>query len=280
MKAELPEMETLTYEQDEDGIGLLQFNRPEKLNAWTSRMWEEMGALGEMLQHDSSVRAVIVSGKGRAFSSGIDTSVFAGGTLDVRPDSTGTAARHHEHHVTNMIMSIASTYAWLEAAPFPTIAAVHGYAIGAGLQVALACDIRVFAHGTISGLLEHKYGMLPDLGGTQRLPRLVGPGRAKQLIWTAAKIDADEAYRIGLCEVTVPHEELFETARRLAATLAAQPPLAVQGVKRAVQASMDLPIAAGAIVEAEAQTKCLESQDFTEALTAFVGGRAPNYLGL
>lgn len=110
MKAELPEMETLTYEQDEDGIGLLQFNRPEKLNAWTSRMWEEMGALGEMLQHDSSVRAVIVSGKGRAFSSGIDTSVFAGGTLDVRPDSTGTAARHHEHPVTNMIMSIASTY--------------------------------------------------------------------------------------------------------------------------------------------------------------------------
>lgn len=241
-------------------------------------MWSEMGALGEALVGDPTVRAVIVAGNGRAFSSGIDTSVFGAGGLELG-QSADTGVRHHEHPVTNMIMQIASTYSWLEDAPFPTIAAVHGYAFGAGLQVALACDIRIFAHGTQVGLLEHKYGMLPDLGGTQRLPRLVGPGRAKQLIWTAARIDDDEAFRIGLCEMHVPQEELDEVAQELAGQLASQPPLAVQGVKRAVQASMDLAIADGKVVEAQQQTKCLESQDFTEALTAFIEGRPPKYSG-
>ena len=94
------------------------------------------------------------------------------------------------------------------ARAYPTIAAVRGYAFGAGLQLALACDIRVFARGTKVGLLEHKYGILPDLGGTQRLPRVVGAGKAKEMIWTAARIDADEAYRIGLCERLVDDAEL------------------------------------------------------------------------
>ncbi len=278
MNTGIPQMETITYEQSDEGIGWLRFNRPEKLNAWTSQMWSEMGALGEALTPDPSVRAVVVAGNGRAFSSGIDTSVFGAGGINLGDGTAGMTTRH-EHPTTNMIMNVASTYSWLEDAPFPTIAAVHGYAFGAGLQVALACDIRIFAHGTEVGLLEHKYGMLPDLGGTQRLPRLVGPGRAKQLIWTAARIDDDEAFRIGLCEMHVPHEELDEVAQGLAEQLASQPPLAVTGVKRAVQASMDLPIAEGKLVEALEQTKCLESQDFTEALTAFIEGRPPKYSG-
>jgi len=155
----------------------------------------------------------------------------------------------------------------------------RGYALGAGLQLALACDIRVFGRGASVGLLEHKYGILPDLGGTQRLPRVVGRGKAKELIWTAARIDADEAYRIGLCERLVDDGEVETEARTLATAIAAQPPLAVQGAKRAVDAAGRMPVAEGLVVEAEQQAVCLRSDDMREAITAFVEGRSPNYAG-
>ncbi len=119
-----------------------------------------------------------------------------------------------------MVMRTQESYSWLETAPFATIAAVRGYALGAGLQTALACDIRIFARGTSVGLLEFKYGIIPDLGGTQRLPRLVGPGKAKEMIFTSARIDADEAFRIGLCEQLVSDEELDEAAEKLAEKIA------------------------------------------------------------
>src|SRR5207245_10169359 len=107
---------------------------------------------------------------------------------------------------------------WLEEAPYATIAAVRGYALGAGLQLALACDVRVFAEGTKSGLLEFKYGILPDLGGTQRLPRAVGAAKAKELIFTAGQIDADEALRIGLTQRLVPDPDPHTQPGRLAPT--------------------------------------------------------------
>jgi enoyl-CoA hydratase/carnithine racemase len=219
----------------------------------------------------------VVTGEGRAFSSGIDTSVFTGGSdndigADVEP---GT----HADPSVAAIMQTQDAYTWLEEAPYPTIAAVHGYALGAGLQLALACDIRVFARGTEVGLLEHKYGILPDLGGTQRLPRVVGPGKAKELIWTAARIDADEAYRIGLCERLVDADALLDESRVLAELIAAQPPLAVRGAKRAIAAAATLPVREGLVVEAEAQAVCLASNDMREAIGAFVGQRPPEYTG-
>jgi enoyl-CoA hydratase/carnithine racemase len=167
----------------------------------------------------------------------------------------------------------------LEEAPFPTIAAVRGFALGAGLQMALACDIRVFARGTSVGLLEHKYGILPDLGGTQRLPRVVGAGKAKEMIWTAARIDAEEAYRIGLCERLVDDDALESNVGELAAAIAAQPPLAVQGAKRAVEAADRVPVSEGLVVEAEAQAICLKSDDMREAIQAFMEQRRPDYSG-
>ena len=162
---------------------------------------------------------------------------------------------------------------------YPTIAAVRGFALGAGLQLALACDIRVFARGAQVGLLEHKYGILPDLGGTQRLPRVVGAGKAKEMIWTAARIDADEAYRIGLCERLVDDADLDAEVAGLAAAIAGQPPLAVQGTKRAVEAAGRLPVAEGLLVEAQEQRVCLASDDMREAIAAFVEQRTPEYRG-
>jgi enoyl-CoA hydratase/carnithine racemase len=177
------------------------------------------------------------------------------------------------------IAAIQEGYLWLHEAWYPTIAAVRGYALGAGLQLALACDIRVFARGAQVGLLEHKYGILPDLGGTQRLPRVVGASKAKELIWTAARIDAEEAYRIGLCDRLVDDADLDAEVTALASTIAMQPPLAVEGAKRAVDASDQLPVAQGLVFEAEQQSACLRSADMREAIAALVEGRPPDYQG-
>jgi enoyl-CoA hydratase/carnithine racemase len=259
-----------------DNVGWLRLNRPDKLNSFTIKMWRELGAIGKELQDDPSLRALVVMGNGRAFSSGIDTSVFTGGNASIED---GVQETTHADPTVNGILRTQEAYTWLENARYPTIAAVHGYAYGAGLQLALACDIRVFARGTKVGLLEHKYGILPDLGGTQRLPRVVGAGKAKELIWTAARIDAEESFRIGLCEQLVEAEELEAAATTLATTIAAQPPLAVQGAKRAVEAAGRLPIAEGLVVEAEEQAIALRSDDMREAITAFVEQRDPNYSG-
>ena len=268
-----------TVELTRDGrIGWLRLNRPDKLNSFTILMWQDLRALGKELRDDPELRALVVIGNGRAFSSGIDTSVFTAGSTDSIEDGVDVGTRHHDPTVDG-ILRTQEAYSWLEEARYPTIAAVRGFALGAGLQMALACDIRVFARGTSVGLLEHKYGILPDLGGTQRLPRVVGPGKAKELIWTAGRIDADEAYRIGLCERLVDDDALEADAGALAATIAAQPPLAVQGAKRAVEAAGRVPVAEGLVVEAEAQAVCLRSADMQEAIRAFVEQRQPDYSG-
>ena len=184
-----------TVELTREGpVGWLRLNRPDKLNSFTILMWQEL-------------RALVVIGNGRAFSSGIDTSVFTASSTDSIEGGDDVGTRHRDPTVDG-IMRTQEAYSWLAEARYPTIAAVRGFALGAGLQMALACDIRVFARGTSVGLLEHKYGILPDLGGTQRLPRVVGASKAKEMIWTAARIDADESYRIGLCDRLVDEADL------------------------------------------------------------------------
>ena len=185
--------ETIEFERA-GSVGWLRLDRPEKLNSFTVAMWHEMRALGEEIRDDGELRAVVVIGKGRAFSSGIDTSVFTGGSAESIETGTDAGTRHADPTIDGILRAQAA-YSWLAEARYPTIAAVRGFALGAGLQLALACDVRVFARGAQVGLLEHKYGILPDLGGTQRLPRVVGASKAKELIWTAARIDADESYR-------------------------------------------------------------------------------------
>jgi enoyl-CoA hydratase/carnithine racemase len=268
------DFETLEFTRD-DGIARLRLNRPERLNAFSVLMWDELLELGAAVRDDPSIRVLIVSGNGRAFSSGIDTTVFTSGSgLTAAADD----GRHDDPAVAS-ILRAQDSYTWLEEARYPTIAAVHGYALGAGLQLALACDIRIFARGTVVGLLEHRYGILPDLGGTQRLPRVVGAGKAKEMIWTAARVDAEESYRIGLCEQLVDADALDGAADALAATIAVQPPLAVQGAKRAVAAAARLPVREGLVVEAEEQAPCLRSADMREAIAAVVEERPPRYEG-
>ena len=275
----MPDATYDTIEFTRDGpVAWLRLNRPDKLNCFTIQMWQEMRALGIAVQGDPDIRALVVIGNGRAFSSGIDTSVFTGNNAGAIEGGDDRGTRHADPTVDG-ILRTQEAYSWLTTARYPTIAAVRGYALGAGLQLALACDIRVFARGAQVGLLEHKYGILPDLGGTQLLPRIVGAGKAKEMIWTAARIDADESYRIGLCERLVDDAELEDEVTALAATIAAQPPLAVQGAKRAVAASGRLPVEEGLVFEAEQQKVCLQSDDMREAIAAVVESRDPVYRG-
>jgi enoyl-CoA hydratase/carnithine racemase len=271
-------METLKYEKL-GPVGWVRLNRPEKLNAMTGRMWRELADLGAELIADPELRCVVVIGEGRAFSAGIDTAALAGS--DDNNDGTVAAlAQLPGGHKTDdplaaSILHAQEAYNWLQDAPFPTIAAVRGYALGAGLQLALAADIRVVAEGTKLGMLEFKYALMPDLGGTQRLPRVVGVAKALELIMTADQIDANEALRIGLANRLVTDDELESVVTALADKLAAQPPIAARNAKKAVHAAFTGTVRDGLIHEATGQAECIRSDDFKEAIAAFVERRTP-----
>jgi enoyl-CoA hydratase/carnithine racemase len=227
--------------------------------------WSVFDALAEAADEvrRSDARVLVVSGEGRSFSSGIDFNVF--GELAQRPQ--------------DMIGRAQAGFRKIAALPIPTIAAVQGHALGAGLQLALACDIRIVARDASMGLLEHRFGIVPDLCGTHRLPALVGPGRAKKMIWLAERIDAEESFRIGLAEMIVAPDELRATVDDLAEKLAAAPPLAVQAVKRLVDGSSRRTLDQGMDAEAEAQMQMFASSDATEAVTAFFEKRTPDFTG-
>jgi len=274
-------MEHLIFER-QGPVGWLRLNRPDKLNSWTFAMWEEMAKLGGELVADPDLLALVVIGEGRAFSSGIDTSNFNPATSGGLFSEAGSGAPTNDtgdDRLVTAITDIQACYSWLAEAPFPTIAAVRGYALGAGMQLAMACDLRIVARGTKLGLPEHRYGLLPDLGGLYWLPRLVGVAKAKELVWTGETIDADEAHRIGLANQVVRDDELETTVSKLAETLAAQPPIAVAGSKRAIDAAGGQTLAEGLREAAVAQAHCIRSSDFLEAVAAFAGQRAPNYQG-
>ncbi len=177
------------------------------------------------------------------------------------------------------VLAIQRAFTWLEEAPYPTIAKVQGHAFGAGMQLALACDLRIAAHDVRMGLLEANWGLMPDLGGTVWLPRLVGPAKALELMMTAAKLRASELLALGIVNRVVPGDELDAEVDGLVAELLKRPPLALRGAKAAVRGGWGEPSATGMRAAAVAQLACLASADFTEAATAFLEGREPKFEG-
>jgi enoyl-CoA hydratase/carnithine racemase len=277
-------METLAYERI-GPIGWLRLNRPDKLNAQTPAMWSELAKLGSELSEDSRLRALVVIGQGRAFSSGIDVGeLMAMGSSGLFAEA-GSGAGDGEVSVVDprsdrlvaAILEIQEAFTWLERAPFPSVAAVRGYALGAGLQLALACDLRVVARGSKLGAPEHRYGLVPDLGATWRLPAAVGTAKAKELILTGESIDADEAHRIGLANRLCDDAELEAVAGSLAETLAAQPPIAVRHAKVLVDTALSQTTDEARLAVAAAQAECIRSADFVEAIAATSERRAPRY---
>jgi enoyl-CoA hydratase/carnithine racemase len=278
-------MQTISYEQV-GAVGWLRLTRAERLNAMTMEMWAEMAKLGETLGDDASLRCLVVIGEGRAFSSGIDLQQLLSGGGGLFSEAgrgsapladSPTTGRGMEDKLVTRIGEIQDAYTWLADAPYPTIAAMRGYALGGGLQLALACDLRIAARGTKLALPEHKYGILPDLGGTYWLPRIVGPAKAKELIFTAETIDAEEAYRIGLINRLVDDADLESAATELAERIASQPPIAVRRTKRAVDQAYHQSLGEGLREAAVGQAECIRSADFLEAVSASLEKRTPAY---
>ncbi|HEX76801.1 MAG TPA: enoyl-CoA hydratase/isomerase family protein [Dehalococcoidia bacterium] len=245
-------------------IAYLTFNRPDVLNSINLQMIREFRDALENVGSDKGLRILIITGAGRAFQAGADIKYMTGLSL----------LEFHEYNHSGM-----KNMDLLESLPQVSIAAVNGYALGGGLEVALACDIRILSEKARVGVPEVKLGILPGAGGTQRLPRIVGKGRALEMITTGEMIDAQEAYRIGLANKVVPDGEVVKAAEEMAQKILANGPLAVIMAKDAVNVGKDLPQDQACEYAHKNITFLFSTQDAKEGLQAFVDKRAPIWKG-
>ena len=248
----------------EGAVALLTIDRP-PVNALSAAVLAELESELERLEADAEVCALLVRGGGaRAFVAGADITEFPKGAA---PTGDGSARG---------LQRVADRF---EASPKPIVAAIHGYCLGGGLELALACDVRVAAEDAQLGQPEIKLGLLPGGGGTQRLPRVIGPNRANLLNFTGDPISGVQAYEWGLVEQVVPTESLGEAGLALAAKLAAQSPHAIAQLKAVARKTRDLPLTEGLKVEAAAFASCLASADGQEGVAAFLEKRQPVWSG-
>ena len=252
---------TIRYERRAH-VGTLTLARPAQRNAVNPAMRHELAALGEELAADDDLRCLVVAGDGPSFCAGID----------LNEDMIGTFGEFADHPVDEAAVdrgvAVAGVYEWIPRLRCPSVAAVRGHAYGAGLQLAIACDFRILADDARVGLVETRYGLLPDMGATFRLPRLIGDARARELILLGDVIDAAEALRIGLATRVAAPRRLETATAEFAARLAALPPLAVTGARRAIDTGWLHDAATSLRVAVQAQADCLRSDEFTRARRA------------
>jgi enoyl-CoA hydratase len=252
---------------DQDGaVAVVTIDHP-PVNALSAPLLEELEAEVVRMDGDESVRAVVLKGAGeRAFVAGADISEFPS-LRDARPQEGGSAR------------GIQKLGARMDKARTPFVAAIHGFCLGGGLELAMACDIRVAAEDAQLGQPEIKLGLIPGGGGTQRLPRLVGLGRALYLNLTGDPIDGKTAYDWGLVERVVPRAELLETAVGIAKAIAARSPHSVAVLRELARTTRDLSLEEGLRREADGFRRCLASEDGAEGVAAFLEKREPQFTG-
>jgi enoyl-CoA hydratase/carnithine racemase len=257
--------EFISTEQD-GAVAVVTIDHP-PVNALSAPLLEELEAELERLDADDAVRAIVLKGAGeRAFVAGADISEFP--TLRAAAQEEGGSAR-----------GIQKLGHRMDAARTPFVAAIHGFCLGGGLELAMCCDIRVAAEDAQLGQPEIKLGLVPGGGGTQRLPRLVGLGRALLLNMTGDFIDGRTAYEWGLVERVVPKEELLDAAFGIARTIAERSPVAIGVLRELTRTCRDLPLEEGLRREADGFRRCLESEDGLEGVTAFLEKREPRFTG-
>jgi len=249
----------------QDGIGIVSINRPKALNALNAATIHELDKMFAELEKNDTVKVVIVTGAGeKSFVAGADITEMQHMTA-IEGRSWGKLAQAVFNKIENL--------------PKPVIAAVNGYALGGGCELAMACDIRIASEKAKFGQPEVSLGIPPGFGGTQRLPRLVGKGRAKELLFTGDMIDSAEAYRIGLVNKVVAQEELLAAAKTMAEKIMTRGPVAVALCKAAVNEGMDVDLESGVAYEAELFGLCFATTDQKEGMAAFVEKRKASFVG-
>jgi enoyl-CoA hydratase len=256
--------ENLLYEK-RNGIAYVTINRPEKLNALNRKIMEELYECFQDIERDDEVRAVILTGAGeKAFVGGADINELA-----VRTPVEGKEKSVRGQKVLDFIEHLGK----------PVIAAINGYALGGGCELAMACTLRIASEHARLGQPEVKLGLIPGYAGTQRLPRLVGKGLALEMLLSGDPISASEAYRIGLVNQVVPAPDLIATAEKLAQKITANAPLAVKFVLEAVNHGLEMPEAEGQFLEATLFGLCCTTADMKEGTQAFLEKRPAKFTG-
>jgi len=249
----------------EEHIAVLTLNRPEVMNSFNFTMLKALKEQIDILRFDPDIRVVIITGSGdRAFCAGADLKERA--TLS-------------PIQVKQFIYTIRNLFTDIEELNKPVIAGVNGIALGGGTELALACDIRIAAASASMGLTETKLAIIPGAGGTQRLPRLVGKGKAKELIFTGRRVNAEEAEKIGLVNAVCTPDRLLEECKNMAAMICENGPIAVEQAKYAVNRGIETDIHTGLAIESNAYWVTIPTEDRLEGLTAFREKRKPNYQG-
>lgn len=240
-------------------IAVATINRPKALNALNSQVLEDLNELLDLVNADEEIRALVLTGSGeKAFVAGADIA-----EMSTLTKTEGEAFGKKGNDV----------FRKLETLPIPTVAAVNGFALGGGCELSMSCDIRICADTAVFGQPETGLGITPGFGGTQRLARLVGPGMAKQLIYTAKNIKADEAYRIGLVNAVYPLDELLPAAEKLAETIAKNAPIAVRACKQAINEGLQVDMDKAIVIEEKLFGSCFQSADQIEGMSAFLEKR-------
>ncbi|HUR62163.1 MAG TPA: enoyl-CoA hydratase-related protein [Candidatus Thermoplasmatota archaeon] len=255
-------MPVLLCETDDQGIATLMVNRPEALNALNVEVLESIHATVQGLA--GKAKAIIVTGSGKAFVAGADIAQMQ--------SLSSAEAREFSLAGQDSFQSLAEFHG-------PVVAAINGYALGGGLELAMACDILIASDKAVVGQPEAKLGVVPGFGGSQRLPRRVGPGVAKWLLMTGESVKADEALRMGIVDQVVPHDTLMTAARGVATRILANGPVAVRECKRLVDEGLDLDLPEALDLEAAAFGKAFATADQKEGMAAFVQKRKAAFQG-
>lgn len=278
--APIPESEVITHEQ-EGHVATVWLDRAEKLNALGPAAWNDLPEVIEALDAADEVRAIVIAARGRAFTVGIDLlafgPAFTTGVFEPGTDAGTVAARKANFAA---IKRMQDSFTALSRCSKPVIAAIHGYCIGAGIDLITACDIRLASRDAVFSVRETKMAMVADVGTLQRLPGIVDPGRVAELVYTGKDFDAAEAKEMGL--VSHLYEDaaaVQQSAAAMAAEIAANSPLAVQGSKAVLRATAGKSVEASLDYVALWNAAFIHSNDFAEAVTAFLEKRDPDFTG-
>ena len=240
-------------------VAIATVNRPNALNALNSAVLDDLNEMLDTVAADGEIRVLVLTGAGeKAFVAGADIAEMS--TL-TKAEAEAFGKKGND------------VFRRLETLPIPVIAAVNGYALGGGCELSMACDIRICSDTAVFGQPETGLGITPGFGGTQRLSRLVGPGMAKQMIYSAKNVKADEAYRVGLVNAVYPKEELMPAAEKLALSIASNAPIAVRACKQAINEGLDAPMDEAIVIEERLFGSCFETEDQREGMGAFLEKR-------